>query len=572
MATFGKYSVVEQIGEGGFGKVYRGWDPVLKRPVAIKTCSFDDPNLRARFVREAEIAASLRHPNIVTVHDFGEEHGEPYLVQEFLEGEDLDDLIRRGEPHSLEAKLSLLQQTAAGLRFAHENNVVHRDIKPANVRIEPDGRIRIMDFGIAKLLDAETGLTRTGMSIGTAGYLAPEQLLGLKVDHRADIFSFGVLAYELLTGTPPFSGDTVSSLHYQIVNVDPSPVVVADPGCPPLLSACVDRCMEKDRDERYANLEDVQRDLDAVERERLSAGLAKTRAVGVPAEASRIESTPRSGARRLNRAHIALLVAAGIAGAVGVVSLAQSGVFGPGNEGRSGLDNPLGDNTGVATVAADTTDSGNAAADTAAAETNVAGDPWAAGTEAGTTDTPTGDASTATGSVADPTADIATTDDTATATPDNSRVLLLILGGPESGYAAAENIILDALTGAGYVVLDQAGLEMGAGEGVAGADSEQLRQLGRRQGAAVVLLGSLTSDARRSVGTLFTGSAVLSIRAYETATGRLLRTETFQVGAGNVPGKIGATATAAMTDATSQVAHQAARALLRQLSEWILDE
>src|ERR1041385_5169326 len=175
MTTFGKYQVLESIGEGGFGRVFRGYDPVLKRKVAIKTCSLHEATMRERFAREAEIAANLRHPNIVTVYDFGEQDGEPYIVQEYLDGEDLDRKLKRDEPIGVRTAVGWLRQIGEGLQFAHARGVVHRDVKPGNLRVLPDGQIRIMDFGIAKLLQSERQLTQSGCSLGTVGYLAPEQ-------------------------------------------------------------------------------------------------------------------------------------------------------------------------------------------------------------------------------------------------------------------------------------------------------------------------------------------------------------------------------------------------------------
>src|SRR5690606_34964207 len=267
MMTFGKYQVIEQIGEGGFGKVYRGQDPVLKRPVAIKTCTLQHDDMRARFVREAEIAANLRHPNILTVYDFGEEAGEPYLVQEYLPGEDLDEKIRRADLVPLATKVDWLRQIAQGLKYAHENGVVHRDVKPANIRVLPDGQVRIMDFGIAKLLQAERQITQMGFSVGTTGYLAPEQLRGEEIDHRADIFSFGVLAYELVTYRRPFEADTITAILYRIAHEDPQPLMDAVAGCPPRLAAMIERCLRKSREDRWASFAPVLQELDDVLRE-----------------------------------------------------------------------------------------------------------------------------------------------------------------------------------------------------------------------------------------------------------------------------------------------------------------
>lgn len=254
---FGKYEVIDLIGQGGFGRVYRAYDPALKRHVAIKTCAVADADMRARFAREAEIAASLSHPYIVTVHDYGHQDGEPYLVQAFLEGEDLDHKLKRGESFAAERVTGWLLQIAEALEYAHGRGVLHRDIKPANIRILPSGEVRIMDFGIAKLLDAEQHLTRTGMSIGTGGYLAPEQLRGDSVDQRADMFAFGVTAYELVTGTRAFDADSFTSMMFRVAHEDPTPLEQLAPNCDPRLAALIERCLRKQADDRYANFGEI---------------------------------------------------------------------------------------------------------------------------------------------------------------------------------------------------------------------------------------------------------------------------------------------------------------------------
>ncbi len=277
--TFGKYQIVEKVGAGGFGEVFKGLDPMLNRHVAIKTCSSDEDDLRRRFLREAEIAARLQHPNIVTVFDFGF-HGEtPYLVQEFLSGEDLDHKIKRRDPLSLETKLYYLSKVADGLRYAHSQEVIHRDVKPANVRVLADGQVRVMDFGIAKLMTAETQLTRTGMALGTAAYLPPEQLLGRPLDPRADQFSFGVLAYELMTWKRPFTGDSMSTILYAIAHTEPEAITKRWPGCPPRLATVIETCLAKDPQRRYPGFAEV-----IVELEAISGSLAASAAVpAVPA-------------------------------------------------------------------------------------------------------------------------------------------------------------------------------------------------------------------------------------------------------------------------------------------------
>jgi serine/threonine-protein kinase len=264
MQKAGKYEIVRKIGAGGFGVVYEGRDPFIKRRVAIKTCTTEDEEIRQRFYREAEIAGNLQHKNIVTIHDFGIEDGVPYLVQEYLTGEDLEHVIARGEPIPLERKLDILIQAAHGLAHAHSAGVIHRDIKPANIRLLEGGHVKILDFGIAKLAHVESRLTKEGMAVGTAAYLPPEQIRGDKVDFRADVFSFGVVAYELLAMVRPFDGKTISTLLYQILSQTPRPLTEALPGVPPRLAAVVDRCLEKDVEKRFASFAEVAVALEAL--------------------------------------------------------------------------------------------------------------------------------------------------------------------------------------------------------------------------------------------------------------------------------------------------------------------
>lgn len=535
---FGKYEVRGLLGEGGFGKVYRGWDPDLKREVAIKTCSFSEERLRRRFVQEAEVAAGLRHPNIVTVHDFGSEDGEPYLVQDLLEGEDLDVLIREGRTGDLRERVDLLRQIAQGLRHAHGRDVVHRDVKPANVRVSPDGRARILDFGIAKVLTAEEELTRTGMSLGTAGYVSPEQLRDVEVDQRADIFSFGVVAYELISGRRPFSGGSISELFYQISHEEPAPLREVAPDCDPDLAAVVERCLAKDRDERYEDFDAVLEALDGA-----GAGAADGAGGTAPARSKRIAL-----------AAVAVGVAAGAAfGAYRFLDDAggQPDPGGPPAVATVGED---GSNAGAEGVDGRGADDGDAAAGAAgdggvAAGEDPAGED-AAGEDAG--DGPVAARTTGAGTEAEP-----SPADTA-APPPSSGVLVVVEGGDAPGQGAAENVLLTQLSDAGFRVVDRTSRELQAR---AAGDDPAPGALGRRAGAAVVVLARYRADATRSVGASYTGSATLSVRGYDTRTGDLLTSETHQVGGGGTPGEAGSTPSGAATKAAEKVAHQAAFAL-----------
>jgi|GEM_PF-5224585 len=266
---FGKYEILGFIGEGGFSQVHLGRDPDLQRDVAIKTCTSASRDLRKRFYREAKISAGLQHPNIVTVHDLGVENGIPFLVQEFLSGNDLATLLARTRRMSPSTAVDQLIQVARGLEYAHRKGVLHRDIKPSNVQALTNGRVKILDFGIARFLEEDNPLTDRGAPIGTAGYQSPEQLEGAELDRRTDIFSFGVLAYELLAAKRPFPGRTFAEVYHKVLESRPVPLRQINRQCPAALETLVARCLENDREKRPENFTLVIREL-----ERIGAGLS----------------------------------------------------------------------------------------------------------------------------------------------------------------------------------------------------------------------------------------------------------------------------------------------------------
>jgi hypothetical protein len=256
----GKYEIAEQIGVGGFGVVYKAWDPFIQRWVALKSCNTTDGEATQRFFREAQLAGALQHPNITLIFDFGMEGQTPYFVQEFLSGTDLDEVLETRKL-TLEGVLAILLQVCAGLDFAHSRGIVHRDIKPANVRVLEDGTVKIMDFGIAKSLEAESRLTQTGVALGTAGYLAPEQLSGKPLDPRTDLFSLGVMAYEMVTGVRPFAGPNLSNVIYQILNQEPVALRERNAACPERLERAILKALAKDPADRYADVREFATDL-----------------------------------------------------------------------------------------------------------------------------------------------------------------------------------------------------------------------------------------------------------------------------------------------------------------------
>jgi serine/threonine-protein kinase len=281
-ATIGKYEVIEKIAVGGFGVIYKGWDPFIKRTVAIKMCATPDDEVRQRFQQEAQFVGNLVHRNITLVFDYGVEDGVPFIVQEFLSGYDLDELVKAGVVNDEKTVASILIQVSEGLEFAHERGIVHRDIKPSNIRLLEDGMVKIMDFGIAKSVLAASKLTQTGIALGTAGYLAPEQIQGRPIDARTDIFALGVVAYELVTGVRPFESATLSNVLYKILNEEPEYPLPSAAGVSEALTAVIRRCMAKDPAERYQNAAEILADLRGIALESApDAGSTKELTTGV---------------------------------------------------------------------------------------------------------------------------------------------------------------------------------------------------------------------------------------------------------------------------------------------------
>jgi serine/threonine-protein kinase len=290
----GRYVVQGRIGRGGMGMVYRGLDEALEREVAVKTLNAEgtlDADSRRRFEVEARAAARLQHPNIVTVYELGEDRGLPFIAMELLPGADLEVLLRSGEDVPLAEKLDIVAQVCRGLAYAHERGIVHRDIKPSNVRLLEDGTAKIMDFGIAKL--GGTHLTKTGMMVGTVHYMSPEQVRGLPLDGRSDVFSVGVILHELLAGERPFRGEGATQVLYQIVHEEPPPPDLAPLGeVAPLLQSILSRALAKDVDSRYPGAAALGSDL-AVALEEVQKSEVPTPALAEEALAAVRKTQPR---------------------------------------------------------------------------------------------------------------------------------------------------------------------------------------------------------------------------------------------------------------------------------------
>jgi len=266
--TISHYRVTAKLGEGGMGEVYLATDTNLDRPVAIKFLSSDrssDPGARQRFIHEAKAQAMLSHPNIATFLDVGEAEGRAFLVMEYVDGHSLP-VVAHEERLSLPEILDLVIQVAEGLQAAHEHGVVHRDIKPENILVTAKRHVKITDFGLARWKGATT-LTKDGTRMGTAYYMSPEQVEGKRADHRTDIFSLGVILYELICRRRPFEGETETAIAYAVVSETPEPLARYKADVPDGLQHIVGKCLAKSPDERYQSAAEFLADAKHLRRE-----------------------------------------------------------------------------------------------------------------------------------------------------------------------------------------------------------------------------------------------------------------------------------------------------------------
>ena len=261
----GKYRIIDEIGHGGMGVVYKAEDIKLKRYVALKFLPphlMDSPELKERFLIEAQAAAALNHPNICVIHEVGESEERPFIAMEYVDGETLRDRIRKGPLEPGEA-VGLVDQVAAGLAEAHGKDIIHRDIKSANIMVTAKGRAKVMDFGLAKLRGGSS-LTRSQTTLGTVAYMSPEQARGDDLDPRTDIWSLGVVLYELLAGKLPFRGDHDQTVIHSILHKEPESLIKARPGLAPELDHVVGQALSKKPADRYQTMEEFREDLAAV--------------------------------------------------------------------------------------------------------------------------------------------------------------------------------------------------------------------------------------------------------------------------------------------------------------------
>lgn len=254
--NIGRYRVTGVLGRGAMGVVYLGHDVGIDRQVAIKTIhrrllsGGDGAEWLERFRREVRAAGRCLHPNIVTVFEYGEENGAPYIVMEYVQGRELRDYLKDRQPLPLANAVAVIVQVLQALGHAHAHGVVHRDIKPGNIILLADGQVKVTDFGIARL-ETVSGLTQVGMTVGTPGYMAPEQFRGTEADRRADLYATGVVLFELLTGSRPFTGRGASELMYQVLNEPPRKATLLNPRLPPELDDVLAKALTKSPDERF---------------------------------------------------------------------------------------------------------------------------------------------------------------------------------------------------------------------------------------------------------------------------------------------------------------------------------
>jgi eukaryotic-like serine/threonine-protein kinase len=261
----GRYEVEELVGHGGMSSVYRAHDSLLERHVALKILHEQysgDEDFVERFKREARMVAQLQHPNIVTVIDRGEEDGRQYIVFEYIDGENLKELVVRKGRLDIREALEIALEVARGLAFAHENGLIHRDVKPQNVLLNGDGRAKVTDFGIARTLDVD-GMTQTGTVLGTSNYIAPEQASGQRVDAHSDVYSLGAVLYELLAGEVPFPGESFIAVAMKHLHEPPPSILDVRGDVPLRVAAAVDRALEKDPEQRFPTMDAFAGELEA---------------------------------------------------------------------------------------------------------------------------------------------------------------------------------------------------------------------------------------------------------------------------------------------------------------------
>jgi serine/threonine-protein kinase len=267
ISQLGRYEILDELGQGAMGIVYKAKDPLIDRVVAIKTINLglaldEKDEYEGRFYQEAKAAGRLNHPNIVTIYDVGKSGDVAYIAMEFLQGRELRDIMNDFGLLPVDQVLNIAQQVAQGLAYAHEHEIVHRDVKPSNIMVVRDGHVKITDFGIARMASSAVH-TQTGMVLGSPKYMSPEQVMGKTIDQRSDIFSLGVMLYEMLTGQAPFTGENVNAIMYQTLNSVPVSPSMLNHDVPEMLNFIVAKALAKKLEDRYQHAKELAVDLRA---------------------------------------------------------------------------------------------------------------------------------------------------------------------------------------------------------------------------------------------------------------------------------------------------------------------
>ncbi len=322
MKKIGKYEIITILGKGAMGIVYKARDPHINRDVAIKTIRFDlvseeseNEEIMQRFMREAQAAGKLSHPNIITIYDVGREESVTYIVMQLIEGQSLQKMISSSEKFSTPEVIDLMCQICSALDYAHKNGIVHRDMKPGNILLDKERKPYICDFGVARV---ETStLTQAGTAVGTPSYMSPEQVVGKKVDKRSDIFSLGCILYEILTGRRPFEAESITTVIYKIINEEPLPLIEVKKGLPVGFEQTITKALAKDPNDRYQSCAELAADLRAIH-----AMADKTIAITMAKEElPRVEVKKK---RRLGPALVAALVTVVVLAVAGTLYIFQT--------------------------------------------------------------------------------------------------------------------------------------------------------------------------------------------------------------------------------------------------------
>ncbi len=297
--TIGRYKIQREIGKGGMGIIYKALDPQSQKPVAIKVLppNLVDRSTVERFSREARALIKLKCPSLVEVYDYGMEHGKHFFIMEYIEGETLKALIKRTGMLTINEVLDITEELAKALMYIHRQQMVHRDIKPANIMITPEHRVKLMDFGLVKMLGV-TNVTIDGTSLGTVEYMSPEQITGIDIDHRTDIYCLGITVYEMLTGRLPYQGDNVQAIFYKHKNETPPAIRTLRPEVTVEMEMLTNRAMAKDRNLRYQSAEEILEDLARIRGKTVQLSTSRKQGdhstIVMPASSSKKEEKPFS--------------------------------------------------------------------------------------------------------------------------------------------------------------------------------------------------------------------------------------------------------------------------------------